>query len=946
MSFKAKFDNKEEYQALASNHNSRLNGILKNKLPAVTTTKALEDIVQEMKTLKIECKNDLINIINNTLLLNYSNFQRNMELQKTTIGLNYTKYHQNVKLASLAPKNETLQHLKQIIVLNKKQEQQFALVKNYIRTLYNLKPFLIDLSKNFLLLKQKLDYDSYAINTDIELNLDLLLPEFMLIFKTCEIYSFLDLEVSKIFPDLTMYDILETQFSKKILPSVDIPDEPINIVRNAHRLLLASISKLFIDSSKQLEQNIKTYKKTDIKYSEVLDVSLKCFPLLKENETGVEQYIKYIQSIISDSSRDIITADTQSRNTNNSLFKLLKVASAIINTHMDILSVYYTDKSWLLKVMEGILAELDVQCGLIVDMGLDSLVRECTETSKEILDLSAKDFEEDNSLETFVSQLFDIVGVWNMFEKFFCFKYSSFISVSNEATIRKPKCLLDCKINIKIAEILSSEGFKDILRANIQQHTNTVFKMEKIPDINRYLNSFEKIDLDHDKDDYPVSSILDDFAIIFKKYLILFINAGNFQIFEEFLQNICLTDFISRDFIKIILNKLGELSIITANLSQFLEKEKLLLLQQINSGSTPFEQEEKAGKGLFNLQQYTATIFQQQQQAMKIGKDLINSSKQNSSAFVISNNITDDDNMKNFHLLLIYLNTISSLKPMLQQLLVDELLEPEYNTNYEISGSTTVVESTFVFDDNAQILTKYIINTVDSANDYINKLITNYALKIFQIGIRNNLFEFSKTIMNSESSKLLDVSYDTTPQPSLSELGENARGFRFTYVSNAADLTDLSEISEFIKKIEFLLQPYENVMLPDVYYLLKLKICEFLNDSILDKKFFKIVKINSLGVIKLEKEVNSVVTALCLDKKRDLIDYSMKMKFEKILQIIEVLNFDEKDFEKIQLQDSAKEQDDEDGFVSYRYVLNKDLKESMEWILTNEEINRIRTMMV
>lgn len=44
--------------------------------------------------------------------------------------------------------------------------------------------------------------------------------------------------------------------------------------------------------------------------------------------------------------------------------------------------------------------------------------------------------------------------------------------------------------------------------------------MEKIPDINRYINSFENVDLDHNSEDYPVSSVLDDFSIVFKKFLI------------------------------------------------------------------------------------------------------------------------------------------------------------------------------------------------------------------------------------------------------------------------------------------------------------------------------------------------------------------------------------------------------------------------------------------
>ncbi|XBW35021.1 hypothetical protein QEN19_000586 [Hanseniaspora menglaensis] len=945
--------NDKIYDELIGEYNDELNEILKTQLTAVTNADELAEMVNRMKELKIKCKTTLVNIINKNLIPSYENFQRTKELQKTTIGLNYTKYHQNVKLAHLAPRNETLQHFKQIILVNKMQELQFDLVKNYIKVLYHLKPLLIDLSKNFILLKDKLKLQSFDFETSstFDINPNLLLSDYLLVFKTCEIYSSLDVEVKKFFPDLNKYDVFKTIFSKKILPSVDIPDEPINIVNQSHKLLLAAIKSLFVESSKNLEQNNKVFKKTDIKYAEVLDVSLKSFPLLNENETGVKQYSKYIQSIISDASRDIITLETQSGKNSSSLFKLLKIASAIINTHIDILSNYYSDSAWLLKVMESILLELDIQCGLIIDIELDSLIRNSIGISKDILNVKVADFQKNNNLEIFVSQYFEIVGFWNMFEKFFSMKFLALTIPNENSDFYKPLCLKECLVNKKIAQILESQEFINILRENVQINMETIFGMEKVPNINRYLNSFEKIEMNHSEEDYPVSSILDDFAIIFKRYLVLFINTGNYQIFDLFLKKICLSDFINKYFIKVILNKLGELSIVTTNLCQYLDAEKLNTLQQVNSGGssdTP-EQINVAGKSLFNLQHYTATIFQQQQQqAMKLGKDLINSNKQ-TSGFIISNNVTDDENMRNFHLLLIYINTLSSLSPTLQQLLVDELLEPEYNSNDE-SANKTVIESNFIFKDNAKVLSFDIAKIVDSTKGYVDKITDNYTEKIFQIAVKHNLFEFSKKILNSEYTKFTDISQPSSTLPSLSVVGKNARGFGFSYMCNPSDLNNLTEVSEFIKKLELLVQPFENVMLSKVYYAFKLRICQFLNDDILVKKFFKIIKMNSLGVIKFEKEVNSVIKTLCFDKNKGIIDYSLRLKFEKILQIIEILNYDEVDFKVLKLNknDDREEEtiDINTENMTFKYVLNQDLKESTEWILSDDEINRIRMILV
>lgn len=129
----------------------------------------------------------------------------------------------------------------------------------------------------------------------------------------------------------------------------------------------------------------------------------------------------------------------------------MKVASAIINTHLEILKNYYSDKSWLAKALEGILVELDVQSSLIIDMSLDSLIKDKTGLQKDIMDLVYEDFAgKDHDLESFINKLFDIIGVWNMFEKFFCFKYNLFISDDNQSSmVNKPLCLTNCQVNKK-----------------------------------------------------------------------------------------------------------------------------------------------------------------------------------------------------------------------------------------------------------------------------------------------------------------------------------------------------------------------------------------------------------------------------------------------------------------------------------------------------------------
>ncbi|KAF0278636.1 hypothetical protein FOG50_00529 [Hanseniaspora uvarum] len=932
------------YEQMIRKYEKSLNDILKNQLPTASTSDELISISKSLESLKFECKDELTSIINTVMIPNYENFLRNIELQKTSIGLNYSKFQQNEKTELLKQKNENLDHLKGIILTSKKQDEQISLVRNYIKCLYFIKPVIVKLNSNITTLLKNLNlkytFLGYFENIE-EINTELILSEFELIFKTCESYSLLDIEVKKVFPELEKFDILNTSFANKILPCIEIPDEPINIVKNTFRFLLALTKKLFIESSKNLEKGKKSFTKNKIefKYSEILDHALKSFPLLNENQTGVDQYTKYIQSIISDASRDIITTQSKSDNIHGSLFQLLKVTSAIINTHLEILKNYYSDKSWLMKVMEGILVELDVQSSLIIDMSLDSLIKEKTGMQIDLMDLKYEDFGgNDYNLESFINKLFEIIGVWNMFEKFFCLKYNSFSSNAQQRQIvDKPVCLSNCQVNKKIYQLHQHDNFINILKQNVTMSLNIIFKMENIPDINRYINSFERVDLEQDQEDYPVSSIIDDFSIVFKKFLILFINAGNFQFFESFLQNICFPHFINSGFIKQMLNKIGDMSIVTTDLKQYLSKEKLAELQNtLNSTNSNEQQPSNENKSIFNIQQYTQTIFQQQQQAVKLGKNFINNATQQNKGFVISNEVTDDLNMKNLHLLLIYLNTIASVKGVLQQLLMDELLEPEYNSQENLTS--TIISSTFVFNDNAELLSNKITFIMERSNEYIGKIIDNYAEKIFQIGILNNLYDFSLNILNSSSKIPIDLNKDSNNKlelPLISDIGVNAHGFNFRYVCNPSDLTNLQEISDFIKKLEYLLQPYENVMLPNIYYKLKKNICMVM-DEIISQKILHLTKINALGVIKLEKELDFVIKNLSTDNKRDLVDYSLRLQFDKSRQILEILNFDIKlDFLQVP---------DQNNIATYK--LKEDLVKSIECSLTPNEINRLVYMRV
>ena len=115
--------------------------------------------------------------------------------------------------------------------------------------------------------------------------------------------------------------------------------------------------------------------------------------------------------------------------------------------------------------------------------------------------------------------------------------------------------------------------------------------------------------------------------------------------------------------------------------------------------------------------------------------------------------------MKSFHLLLIYLNTITSVKGVLQQLLMNELLEPEYNSQENLTS--TIISTTFVFNDNAELLSNKIMYIIERSDEYVGKIIANYAEKIFQIGILNNLYDFSLSILNNSSKLLTDLNRDT-----------------------------------------------------------------------------------------------------------------------------------------------------------------------------------------
>ncbi|CAG59364.1 uncharacterized protein GVI51_G01617 [Nakaseomyces glabratus] len=785
---------------------------------------------------------------------------RKLELQRTDLTVSLTQFHE-----ALSNVNKTNAEAKQIHNDIKSVELERVLLKQTLEFVTNIRT----LKNNISLCNAVIDEENYQVAARA---------------------------IQEIRNMPNRDGIINSEFAKRVIPSSKIPEEPSVILQQWCDELTEKFKERFQKATE--EQNI-----------EELTLIFKMFPMVGQDNLGLDLYSKYVCDIIADESRKLMSssanADVDATITRRSgffaqvLLHLFKIVSTIINDHSKIIAASY-GVSHMLHVMGKVQKEADLEAGLVFDIFSDtrkvkSVVREISEwniaqknknktqaykDSGTDQNASQERKSMDNKLPSIstgdlsglIGEFSQILQNWSMYLKFFSVRWNEF-SNENPSVLTLPSSLETSKFSNKLREERYLDDFLSLTIYHLQSSFARSRTIEELPDLNHLV--IPTPIKTNDGLAYPVSSVVEDLTLLLRKGLVLTVNSGNFEVVSQFLEN--LVRFIQNDFLVRFMQ--DRFKTLQPKITSSLTLKKYVPKDISETGSpdsisrvgSPSGYGEKSSSnklsqlGRFSLRGAAASAFTNIQSNLQAV-------------------VTDEDSVLSLHHYLIYLNTLNWSKLLCKKLLREELLEE----------NPKLLPESFPFNNESDVIREKINKCQDMITSQISKL-EKWAVKY--------LFQ---NLIQSKMRTLLTPLF--------------VNGSDNTYIANTEDFEDMSEMVNFIKKWKQLITPYQNILHPDVYTELLAYIVEYCVQSVEQK--FNLLQVNELGSTKLEKELSLFISTLCS------LNFMLRKDFTKLTQMVLLLGFDDDDF------------DLETGDIKEEFM------DTIDWVLTPAERVNTRKLKV
>lgn len=616
--------------------------------------------------------------------------------------------------------------------------------------------------------------------------------------------------------------IINSKFAKAIIPTEELPltpSESLNIWKEQLR-------SIFIENFNKAvnESNI-----------EILTFYFKLFPLIGEPTIGLDLYSKYITDMISQENKKFtMGAMKYSGGFHLVLLNLFKIASTILNEHSKIIDKAY-GIDHMIVVMEKVEVEVELQASLVLNYFKDEKLDK----------FNKSDYK---SLINEFSQLFQN---WSMYSRFFSVRWSEFSGTfSQDTPLQVAPALLNGAFNRKLDEENYLNRFEQLILDYLNKSFQKSISLEELPSLNELIVLRP---ITHtEQSSWPISSVIEDLTLLIKQDLIYTLNAGQFSVFSNFLdqlykfiQNEFLVNFIQAKF-KSLQSRLNATST-TVSLKRYVPKENstasrlgspskeepqhMTTLSQLTSDSTEHSKLSQFSK--FNLRGAFANI-QSNLQSVVVIED-------------------DDESILALHHYLVYINTLYFLTLTMEKLLITDIL----------TENVKLLPDNFPFESDSEVLKEKIENTNELIKVQNNKLQVWSLKYLFQ----NIILVKVRTLLNNVF----------------------INGDDHIYVSGAEDFEDLTNMNDFVTKWKTLMIPYENVLFDEGYHeLLKLTVNFIV--KFIEHKFWNL-EVNELGAVKLDRELSLFISTICG------LNYTLRERFTKLTQIVLILGFDDDDFD-------------------------------------------------
>ncbi|QPG75585.1 hypothetical protein FOA43_002942 [Brettanomyces nanus] len=738
--------------------------------------------------------------------------------------------------------------------------------------------------------------------------------------------------------------LIHDSFVQSVVPTSDIPEMPEEIVSGWINKLRGTFLGEFNSSASTRNVERLTY-------------FFQLFPLIGEEQLGMDCYSKFVCSIISEQSRAILRNLPQAPEESNFyasiLFQLYQTVASIVNQHSRVIRKYYGD-SVMPQILTQIQSECDLQSGLTFDTfweskRIDEVVSRVQQyaypvlvnliynggasaddsmdtinDSRPSIDLNA--LGEDTIQSTpslaeigaYTDEISAMMNYWAMYCKFYVVTWNESSSRKDAAQSIYPKPLLLSSFMDKINNHVTTK-FDVLSTFAVRRTIEKACQLEQVPSFvpqlaqcAKYLSEMEKNHRNSSNkslhsllpEEAPVSSLIDDVTMALNVILSEALSTGQFICIKALISNV--KRILENDFMNIMNQKFSRVSL-RANST-------LLTRRALENVREYIDRENiRAGGGKTMLRRGTGKSKTANDSAIAASRGSllvksINAAISMANEEGVGSDSGDDKALVNFIIVLNSVSTFGQYLGKLSEHLIEHLEEEnllilddqEYKRVFkelEVEGSN----SSLIVNLKSSKGTPEKPSVQDRIETIVSSLSSSFtekadALIDSQIGVL-----FNQVLR----SRLINMINETFQEESYLVSSEML----------SANMNDISEaIIQFIQDWNRLSIPYLTTMTKQNFNILIKKLISFIAAHLESKIWAMDKKCNELGSANLEKDVSVLISEITK------YNYSLRDDFVRVTQIIMLLGLD----------------DDEE---------TEDLKD-LDWALSPNERSRARDLRV
>lgn len=710
-------------------------------------------------------------------------------------------------------------------------------------------------------------------------------------------------------------DLIRGQYASAVIPSTNVPDLPEVCIDNWVKQLTVVFQKQFNEAA----------SKRDVEH---LTKYFQLFPLIGQEEVGLNCYAKFICEIISESSKNLtqtinsITAtDLKPGIFDTVAMQLFENVSMMLSQHGPLIKRYYasTYSDAMTYVVNKLQREVDLQIGVITDTfydarRLDKLFQDIKlykfpVLSRRLTDLHEHTVEQGRVSEDYeglddlvpiryvgdlILELSLILHSWALYCKFVTIKY---FHQSDSSELTMPMIITKSNFSRKINEKLLP-AFEAMYQFYFRRSLEKSITIEELPSLESYLRpALESKSPDHP----PCSSVIEDLTLILNNTLRNVIQSG----FPTSVKA-----FVTESFRVIQQDLINGYFIRNLNDNQPKYNQSLSLLSEDGGLASP-RAKSRSGTPEPHGGPVTTTAASTTSNSsgfFKGASSAFGSVVSGSGAIVGSLQTTSSNSPKLMNFLL-YLNSVGIAQEYFTKVI--------NNVKSPAPSNTGLIETNFPFGKDAEkiraILDQDFLNPFNSIT---NKILNESLINLYNQSIRQRLITMvSDLVPESSESNYILYSTNQVNDPSL----------LIKFKSNWSSLT----------------RPYLQTLHQSVWHkLLRLIVVNLVN--LIERKLhlaLKKSKINELGSVKLEKDMSFVINEVCQD------NYQLREKFVKLTQLVLLVGMDDDEYEESK-QPMLEQVNREDAYEEEEENDDDDDFTGINWILTPQEREQIRSYRV